>query len=721
MMSACPPRLLVWLLLFTTPLGATPSQAQATTRASLLLAAEVTRPGDTVLAAVRLKMARGWHTYWRNPGESGKATEIQWQLPTGFSAGPIQWPAPEAYTASEMTTYVYHDEVLLLVPLSVASNTPAGRHEIRASVDWLECDVACVPGDAVVTSTIEVGAATRPSADAGLIARWEKRIPRPDLAFAVTAAWESPPVADSGTLLITGKIQPAFTPADFYAYEGDGFEVAPPVTAGESPDGTFRLAKKVRSFGKPLPGVISGILVPTDRKTATATAVEVRLDLGGGAGTRAEPTPQSPAGGTASASLLGMLGLAFLGGLILNIMPCVLPVIALKVLGFVQQSREAPERVRKLGVIYALGVLASFLVLAGLVIQVQQAGGGASWGMQMQNPYFRLGLLVVVLLVALNLFGLFEITLPGRAMGAAAGLASKEGSAGAFFNGVLATALATPCTAPFLAVALGFAFTQPAWVILLTFVAVAAGLAAPYVLLSWKPGWLRFLPKPGAWMLRFKVAMGFPMLATAIWLFDFTAPSFGAGGWLWLGVFLVVLALVAWIWGEFVQRGSSRQGLAIGICLTLLAFNYGYILEAQLHWRSPEPVQAESEVIRDSPDGIPWYRWSPDAVDQARRAGQPVLVDFTAKWCFTCKSNKKLAIDIPEVRERLKGINAKAFRADNTDPSPRILAELKRYGRAGVPLVLIFPPSPERPPEVLPELLTPGLVLDAIDRAVAPR
>jgi thiol:disulfide interchange protein DsbD len=389
-------------------------------------------------------------------------------------------------------------------------------------------------------------------------------------------------------------------------------------------------------------------------------------------------------------------------------------VIALKVLGFVQQSKEAPQRVRQLGLVYGLGVLASFLVLAGVVIQVQHAGGGASWGMQMQNPQFRLALLVVVVLVALNLFGLFEVILPGQAMGAAAGLAAREGTVGAFFNGVLATALATPCTAPFLAVALGFAFTQPAWVILLIFTAVALGLAAPYILLSWQPGWLRFLPKPGAWMQRFKVAMGFPMLATAVWLFDFTAPAFGDGGWLWLGLFLVVLALAAWVWGEFVQRGSSRRGLAMVLCVGLLGLDYGYVLESQLRWRSPSSGTAEAEVVRDSPEGIPWHRWSPDAVEAARRAGRPALVDFTAKWCFTCKSNKKFAVDIPEVRARLQAINAQAFRADNTDKDPRIIAELQRHGRAGVPLVLVFPADSARPPLVLPEVLTPGIVLAAL-------
>ena len=690
--------------------------ADTKTRATLLLAAEAARPGDSVLAAVRLQMPPGWHTYWRNPGESGLATTIAWTLPAGVTAGDIQWPPPEAYVTGDLTTYVYHDDVLLLVPLKLASDLKPGPLSLKARVDWLECEVACVPGGATLTAALEVATAARPSASAALIETWQKRIPQPNPALQARASWETPPTGDAGTLVLEGQALDDFHPTDFYAYPGDGYEISPAVKVLSADAGHFRLSKTIKRLDKAFPTKIAGILVQTGKTGPPAKAFEVTLDLpsaSAGAPESANPPIASAATGE-QAGLLAMLGLAFLGGLILNVMPCVLPVIALKVLGFVQQSKEAPQRVRQLGLVYALGVLASFLVLAGIVIQVQHAGGTASWGMQMQNPYFRLALLVVVTLVALNLFGVFEVTLPGSAMGAAAGLAAKEGAAGAFFNGVLATALATPCTAPFLAVALGFAFTQPAWVIVSIFTAVALGLAAPYVLLSWQPEWLKFLPKPGAWMLRFKVAMGFPMLATAIWLFDLTAPAFGDGGVLWLGLSLALLALTVWVWGEFVQRGARRRPLALGVCVSLLAFNYTYVLEAQLHWRSPQPADTGGEVVKDSPDGIEWHRWSEAAVQAARAAGHPALVDFTAKWCLTCKSNKRFAVDIPAVRARLKALNAVAFRADNTNPNPLIAAELKRFERAGVPLVLVFPADVSKPPIILPEILTPGIVLEAL-------
>ena len=411
-----------------------------------------------------------------------------------------------------------------------------------------------------------------------------------------------------------------------------------------------------------------------------------------------------------------MLLYAFIGGLILNIMPCVLPVIALKILGFVGESRSDPRHVRKLGLVYAFGVLVSFLVLAAVVIGVKSAGHHAGWGMQFGSPVFVVCLTTLVMLVALNLFGVFEVTLGGRALNAAGGLASKHGAAGAFFNGVLATALATPCTAPFLSIALGFAFAQKAPVILLMFLAVGVGLAAPYVVLSWNPAWLKFLPKPGAWMEKFKIAMGFPLLVTAVWLFNLAAGSYG-GRVLWLGVFLVLVAFAAWVFGEFVQRGRTRKGLALVIALILLAGGYAYALESQLRWREPVAATVTTGSLKESADGIDWQRWTPEAVAQARADGHPVLVDFTADWCLTCQVNKKTSIEIPSVRAKLKSLNAVALLGDYTRFPDNITTELNRFNRAGVPLVLVYPKNPDAQPIVLPEILTPGIVLDALDRA----
>jgi thiol:disulfide interchange protein DsbD len=701
---------------------AAPAHAQFMTKAKLVLEAQAAKPGETVLAGVQLQIAPRWHVYWRNPGETGIPVSIEWTLPDGVTADPIQWPVPEVLKESDLTAYVYQIQASLIVPIRLAPTLKPGPVRLAAKVSWLECEVACVQGNQDLEASLTIGPQRAPSAEAAVIQAAQNRLPGRDPGLELQTRWEKPPTGDTGTLLLEGAVKDGFQPADFFAYGASSYELAPAVKVLPSPAGRFLLSKTLKRTGDAFPKRVEGILVQPGKDNTPSRAVEVALIVPEAAVGTPATVAKAGAGtsgtmsATASQSLWFMLMLAFVGGLILNVMPCVLPVIALKILGFVNQSREAPARVRRLGLLYAVGVVVSFEVLAGMVIAVQGAGGAASWGMQMQNPYFRLALTVVVMLVALNLFGLFEITLGSSALGSAAGLAAKEGGWGAFFNGVLATALATPCTAPFLTVALGFAFTQSAGVILLMFAATAVGLAAPYVLLSWRPEWLRFLPKPGAWMERFKVAMGFPMLATGVWLFDLTAPSFGEGGVLWLGLVLVVVALAAWIWGEFVQRGVRRRGLAMAACGALLLLGYVVGLEGQLHWRKPSPLTAGGTVIRDGPDGIEWRAWSSAAVEQARAAGHPVLVDFTARWCLTCKSNKKLAIDVPPVRTRLKQLDAVSFRADNTDPNPAITAELKRYERAGVPLVLLFPAKPDEPPFVLPALLTQSIVLDYLSK-----
>lgn len=698
-------------------------EGAGTTQARLLWSAESARPGETITAAVELQMAPRWHTYWKNAGESGMATKIDWTLPDGITAGEIQWPVPEKYTAAGLTTYVYHNSVLLLVPLTIAPDSAPGTKSLRAKVSWLECEEVCLPGGATVSGKFEVGTESKPSSHAELIASWQKRLPLTRHSLEVRARWDGPAVEEKRPLIIEWQDSSQPVMVDFFPYAGDDYEVGGATDVLGKEGGKILLRKQVTKFGDHFPSSIQGILVAKASEGGAAQGYEVTLPISEPSNLTA--TGSSSAEGTRAAptapvlekrSLWVMLGLAFLGGLILNIMPCVLPVIALKVLGFVSQSREEPGRVRLMGLVYALGVLASFMVLAALVIGMQAAGRAANWGMQFQNPQFLVVMTVLVTLVALNLFGLFEITLSGRAMGAAGALASKEGASGAFFNGVLATALATPCTAPFLGAALGFAFAQPPSIIILTFVAVALGLAAPYVVLSWNPGWLKWVPKPGAWMERFKVAMGFPMLATAIWLFWLTTSHFDKSGALWLGLFLVALAMAAWIWGEFVQRGLQGRTVAMVLSGLIAVGAYYYALEKQLSWRAPVVVAKAGELKRAQGAGIDWQVWSPEAVEKARAAGRPVLVDFTADWCLTCQVNKKTSLEIPAVQEKLKEINAVALLGDHTHADPLITEELKKHQRAGVPLVLVYPPKLDAPPIVLPEVLTPGIVLDALEK-----
>jgi len=681
----------------------------AHTQAQLQLANDSARPGDTVLVGVHLKMEPGWHTYWKNPGSAGAPTKIEWQLPPGVTAGEIQWPLPEKLPPEEVITYGYQNEAVLIVPLKIAADVKPGPLDLKAKVSWLECKEQCIPAKTDVQATLNIGAETKPSADSALFDTWKAKVPHPSELqtpnnvhqFLFGVHWEKNVDADTRSLVITAhQIGADFIPvekADFFPDASDSYEIQGPTEMADAKNPSS-VRKLVKKFSGDWPTNISGVYVVEGNKQRmgfemsspiTDSASKAAFTSAPNVGATPPPNPQS---------LARMLLYAFVGGLILNIMPCVLPVIALKILGFVGEARNDPARVRKLGLVYTLGVLVSFLVLAGTVIAVKSAGHKAGWGMQFGNTHFIVALTILVLLVALNLFGVFEVTLGGRAMGAAGDLASKHGFAGAFFNGILATVLATPCTAPFLSIALGFAFAQSTAIIILIFLFVGLGLALPYLVLSFQPAWLKFLPKPGAWMEKFKMFMGFPMLATGIWLFTLASGNSDKSATLWFGLFLVVLALGAWMWGEFVQRGRARRGLA-AIASILLVGGFG------------------AYAATRGADQIEWQPWTSAAVTKAQSEGHPVLVDFTADWCLTCQVNKKVAIEVPSVRAKLKQIGSVNLIGDYTHLPDSITDELNRFNRAGVPLVLVFPRKADAPPIVLPEVLTAGTVLDALERA----
>ena len=561
----------------------------AKTEVTLVLEAEQATAGGTVLAGVRFRIPDKWHIFWKNPGDLGEAPGVKWNLPEGVTAGELEWPRHELYESMGFRQNVYHDEVMLVVPLTLAKDLKTGQLKLEARVSWQECEVSCVQGEANVEAVLHIGDERVASGDAGEIKSWRAKVPPPGSEYA-TVDW--------------GRLG-------------------------------------------------------------------------------------------------GMLLLAFAGGLILNLMPCVLPVIALKVMGFVNQREEAPSHARRMGILYGLGVVFSFLVMVGALLAVRAGAGGETWGMQMQNQWFLLFLTVLMTLVALNLFGVFEVTLGGAASAAAGEMAGREGNLGAFANGMLMVALATPCLAPMLGTAIGFALTQPALVVTLLFVTVALGLALPYVVLSFKPGWLRFLPKPGMWMESFKKAMGFPMLAAAVWLAWLTAGKLDDAGGLRVGLLLVLVGMAAWIYGEFIQRGTARRGLA---------------------WLGASGASAAAAAcLFVFHDKLDWKPWSQAAVREAREAGHPVLVDFTADWCLTCKANKRTSIEVDAVREKIAATGTVVFKGDFTDKNAAMADFIKSHGRPGVPLVLVYSPNLESKAQILPELLTPGIVLKAIDVAAADR
>jgi thiol:disulfide interchange protein DsbD len=690
----------------------------ANTEARLILSHESASPGETILAGVQLRMEPGWHTYWQNGGDSGAPTTIDWTLPKGVTAGGIQWPVPEKYVMEGETTFVYHNEVVLLVPITLAKDMPTGKLDLAAKVVWLECEKLCVRGIGNVTGALSVGPESKPSKDAALLDTWKTRLPQTKPGLDVRAGWEAAAKGDSRPLLIEWTATKETQSADFFPYGDEKFIVKAATEQLKSTRVRVRLRKSVEKLDA-WPTEIAGVLIERDDSKKLLGAYEVKVPVQASfgatsAGSAAANSVNAPV--EEQKPILVWLGIAFLGGLILNLMPCVLPVIALKIFGFVAQSHESPKHVRKLGIVYGLGVLCSFLVMAAAVIGLKSAGKQASWGMQFGSPYFLVGMTVLITLVALNFFGVFEVTLSGGAMDKASALASREGATGAFFNGVLTTVLATPCTAPFLAPALGFAYFAPPRTILLIFVTIALGLAAPYVLLSVQPGWIRFLPKPGPWMDTFKKAMGFPMLGTALFLLSLLDSHYGNEGVLWVGIFLVCVAVAAWLWGTFVQRSSRRRALALALIVVFLAGGYVFALEMQLDWRHRTTPTNGASAAR-KPGDIEWQPWSREAVEAARAEGRPVLVDFTATWCLNCRVNKRTSIEIPSVKQKLKEINAVALLGDYTHLPPAITEELEHFKRAGVPLVLVYPKDAAKSPIVLPELLSPSIVLDALEKA----
>jgi thiol:disulfide interchange protein DsbD len=450
------------------------------------------------------------------------------------------------------------------------------------------------------------------------------------------------------------------------------------------------------------------------------------------------PGEGADGGAAGSKTLLGWLAFAFIGGLILNVMPCVLPVISIKIHSFIQQSDEHPRRVFLLGLTFAAGVIGSFWVLAAAVIVLKALGHSVGWGFQLQSPWFTLALATVVFIFGLNLFGVFEITLPGAAPTKLSSIERREGYPGAFFKGVLATLLATPCMAPFLGTALGFAFAASNAVMSLVLTSTAVGMALPYVLLCARPAWLRHLPKPGAWMERFKQFMGFALMGTVVFLFWSLKDQIGAVGLFWSLAFLTAIGLAAWIIGlPTPSTSAGRRAVAWVIALVVTGGGYALAfsgqhtiprLAAEQHGiarshvsvEDPAAVRAFAAAIPAPPwEAIPWQKWAPGLPDQLSAAGYTVYVDYTASWCATCIANKIVTLESGRVRRRMGELGVVPLKADFSNPDPDIVKDLERFGRGGVPLNVIYPANRPDRPILLPEQLVgrADLVLERLESA----
>ena len=694
----------------------------------LISAVTAITPGRPFTVGLRMRHDPHWHSYWLAPG-TGYPTALTWTLPPGFKAGEIQWPTPHVVqdSAGKITGNGYTDEVVFLVEIVPGGSlTPGAEIRLQAAVEWLMCKDVCMPGDAKVEISLPVSADGTAKPDAGAAALLDAaraKLPEANTGWDVVATR----TATTATLHLTPKPGNSYLPTGLHFFAADGlvdYAQEPKVQpengglAIEMPldptaDKTIaRLTGVLASANGWKPGASYGGLtidVPFTVAGSQLSALSPQLHSASAPQPLAAPKPSE--GGspqTAQGSLLGTLALAFVGGLILNLMPCVFPVLGIKILGFVNQSGNDRKKITLHGLVFALGVLLSFWALAGVLLVLRAGGSQLGWGFQLQSPAFVFGMAVFMLIFALNMSGLFEVGLAATGVGGS--LQMKDGFGGSFFTGALATLVATPCSAPFLAPALGAALSLSAGQSFLIFTAIAIGLALPYLLLSIFPQAIKLLPRPGAWMETFKQFMAFPLYATVGWLLWVLAgQTKDDDNALLLIMFgFVLVAMAAWIYGRFGQAYGKPSRMRFG------RITAAVLLAAGLWTGWPRTAEA-------APAGsyqVTWEKWSPEAIAAAQAQGKFVYVDFTARWCATCQTNKAAIFHSSEVLAEFGKKRVVLLRGDWTNRDPKITAELARWNRSAVPFNLLYAPG-KPDPVILPELLVPSKVLDALAQAAA--
>jgi thiol:disulfide interchange protein DsbD len=695
---------------FALCLGLLSPAARAQVQASLVSADASVQPGKPVTVALHFVHEPHWHTYWINPG-TGLATSLTWALPPGWTAGDIEWPVPHVLkdSSGSVVGNGYEGDLFLPVVLTPPADLKPGTTvELKATADWLMCQDSCVPGEQQVSLSLPVSASP-PAPDP----TWGSKLrsvvaalPRADSSWDVSASISGKTV----TLTVKAKGASPYAPKDLHFFADDGLVAYDqPQVVKEDGKGGFVLTLPVGDDGPKNPKTLIGILASENGWRADGTLPGLRVNTAfGGAGGAVAGTVQAGSSGTTpagtpsapadadTAGLGAKLFFAFLGGLILNLMPCVFPVLGIKILGFVNQAGTSPAKVAAHGLVFSLGVLISFWVLAGALLVLRSTGSQIGWGFQLQSPGFIFALAALMLVFALNLSGLFEFGMAATGLGA--NLQAKGGFSGSFFTGVLATVVATPCSGPFLAAALGAALAMPVLQSLSLFTAIAIGLSTPYLLLSIFPSAVRFLPRPGAWMETFKQLMAFPLYATVGWLLWVLAAQVQDYGLLYACFGLVAIAMGAWIYGRWRTPGSSAGRMRFGLA-------GGLVLLAAGAWLGWPRAQAPTDVV--------WQPWSEEAVSKLRSEGRIVYVDFTARWCATCQANKKIVFHSDDVLKTFKDKHIATLRGDWTNQDPKITAELAKYQRSAVPFNLIWMPGKDQP-IILPSILTPSTVLNAL-------
>lgn len=654
-------------------------------RATVTLAAavETVVPGQPFRVGLRQRLAPGWHTYWANPGDAGAPPELAFTLPDGAAAGPLEWPAPARIPYGPLVNHGYEGEVL--IPATVtppAGLAPGATFAIEAAATWLVCEKVCVPEEAVFRLDLPVAAAPAPDRTlAPLFAAAEAALPRPWPWEAIAARGDG----NSLSLTLRGE---ALAPAAvreahfFPAAWGVLDHAAPQALAVEG----GRLTLALTAGGGPAPARLEGVVALVDG-AGTRSAYAVSAAVG-------PATAAPPAGGLARVLLL-----AFAGGLLLNLMPCVFPVLAMKAMALARLSGERARTVRAHAASYTAGVLAAFLALGGLLVALRLGGSAAGWGFQFTSPAFVAVTAWLMLAVGLNLSGVFAV---GGAPDAGGALARRGGHLGSAATGALAVVVATPCSAPFMAAAIGAALALPPAAALAVFGAMGLGLAAPYALLGLFPALAARLPRPGAWMERLRRLLAFPMYATAAWLVWVLALQAGPDGVLAALGGAVLVGFGAWALGE--AQGAGPRGRRAGTVAALASLAAAGLLLPRL--AAAVPQAAAAEAGREP--------WSPERVAALRAEGRPVFVDLTAAWCITCQVNDRVALRADSVRAAFAARRVALLVGDWTRGDAAIGALLRAHGREGVPLYLLYP-ADGGPPALLPQVLTAGLVLAALE------
>ncbi len=652
--------------------------------------------GGTLQAGLVLTIEEHWHVYWVNAGDSGEAPKITWTLPPGMTAGPMQFPPPTRLPLGPLMDFGYEDGVAFPVMLTASPTMKPGKVHLDARVTWLVCSSVCLPGKAHLGLDLDVvpGPLPKPSAVGALgssLASLPAPLPR---TMSVSA------VAGAKQILVTLKTGTREQDAEFYPYDQNEIDNAADQPVEPTSDGVKIWLKRADDLDHPgtvtaLPKTLHALV---ELSSTEAYDVEIPVTQGVVAAPPAAAAKNAATNEATDLNAFSAIGLAFLGGLLLNLMPCVFPVLFLKGLALVNSSHEEKSRQRAHGLMYTLGIMVSFWIIVAALLILRAGGRELGWGFQLQSPGFVAVLAALVFFLGLSLAGQFELGLSLTSAGG--GLAQKQGLAGSFFTGVLATVVATPCMGPLMGAAVGFALAAPSWLTFVVFTALALGLALPYLALSMQPQWTRFLPKPGAWMETLKQATSVMLFGTAIWLTwvyaQLYAPN-GADRMVWLLTCFLVLAIAGWALGRWPAKWSSAVAAVVLIAIALAL---------PLH--------------KPKVDRLVWQPYTEANFTAARASGDPVFVDFTAAWCLSCQVNEKAVLKSADVEHALEKSHVKLLKADWTQYDPTITKELAAVGRSGVPTYVMYPPGKVSNADVLPELLTKSVVLNAIEKDSKP-